>query len=483
MTEQQYAISNYPDTVEVYARLKNLVSQPIRPIRRERMQEYLNYYETKCSRSKALNDEAQKLIPGGVQHNLAFNYPFPIAIEKADGAFLWDADGNRYIDFLQAGGPTVLGTNYAPVRDRVIEMLQTCGPVTGLFHEYELKLAQLIHGFMPSVEMFRMLGSGTESVMAAIRAARAFTKRKKIIKVGGAYHGWSDSMVYGLHIPGTRRREAKGIPIGATSNTQEFFPNSLGALKAKLILNRLLGGTAAVIVEPIGPESGTRPVPFDFNRKVRELCDEFGALLIFDEVVTGFRLGLGGAQGYFGIKPDLTVFGKCVTGGYPMAGGVGGRADVIMCFAAGIGGHGERAYIGGTLSANPLSCVAGYHALLEMERTNAPVIAGRAGDRLTNGLQNIIEKFSLPFVAFNQGSIVHLETSGVMLLDLHNPFKLARELKPRKHMLEEMGAAYMANGLITLAGSRMYTSMADTDLIIDDALNKFEGVLSSMEGH
>jgi len=482
MTEQQYAISEYPDTVKIYTRLKNLVNQPIRPVRRDRMQEYLNYYDTQCTRSKALNDEAQKLIPGGVQHNLAFNYPFPIAIERAEGAYLWDVDGNRYIDFLQAGGPTVLGSNYAPVRDRVIEMLQTCGPVTGLFHEYELKLAQLINRFMPSIEMFRMLGSGTESVMAAIRAARAFTRKKKIIKVGGAYHGWSDSMVYGLHVPGTGRLEARGIPFGATANTQEFFPNALGVLKARLIFNQLLGGTAAVIVEPVGPESGTRPVPFDFNRHVRELCDEFGALLIFDEVVTGFRLGLGGAQGYFGVKPDLTVFGKCITGGYPMAGGVGGRADVISRFAAGIGGIGERAYIGGTLSANPLSCVAGYHALLEMERTNAPVLAGKAGDCLTRGLQAVIDKHGLPFVAFNQGSIVHLETSGVMLLDLHNPLKLARELKPRRHMLEEMGAAYMANGLITLAGSRMYTSMADTDAIIGDALEKFECVLSSVEG-
>jgi glutamate-1-semialdehyde aminotransferase len=480
MTEtQQYAISEYPDVDDVYRRLYALIAQPMRQVRRDKMQEYLNYFDTKCSRSKELTDEARKLIPGGVQHNLAFNYPFPIAIEKADGAYLWDADGNRYIDFLQAGGPTVLGSNYAPVRDRVIEMLQTCGPVTGLFHEYELKLAQLINRFMPSIEMFRMLGSGTESVMAAIRAARTFTKKKKVIKVGGAYHGWSDSMVYGLHVPGTGRLEAKGIPRGATANTQEFFPNALGALTRKLILNRLRGGTAAVIVEPVGPESGTRPVPRDFNQKVSELCDEFGALLIFDEVVTGFRLGMGGAQGYFGVKPDLTVFGKCVTGGYPMAGGVGGRADVIMRLAAGIGGVGERAYVGGTLSANPLSCVAGYYALLEMERTNAPVIAGRAGDRLTKGLQAIIEKYGLPFAAFNQGSICHLETSGVMLLDFRHPLRLAKELKPRKHMLEEMGAAYMANGLITLAGSRMYTSMADTDEVIDDALGRFETVLSA----
>ncbi len=265
--DQSYAISEYPDVEDVSRRLEALISQPMRPVRRDRMQEYLDYFDKKCVRSKELTDEAKKLIPGGVQHNLAFNYPFPIAIEKADGAYLWDADGNRYIDFLQAGGPTVLGSNYAPVRDKVIEMLQTCGPVTGLFHEYELKLAQLIHRLMPSIEMFRMLGTGTEGVMAAIRAARTFTRKKKVIKVGGAYHGWSDSMVYGLHIPGTGRLEAKGIPRGATANTQEFFPNALGVLKAKLIANRLLGGTAAVIVEPLGPEFGTRPVPFDFNRK------------------------------------------------------------------------------------------------------------------------------------------------------------------------------------------------------------------------
>ena len=285
-------------------------------------------------------------------------------------------------------------------------------------------------------------------------------------------------MVYGLHVPGTGRLEARGIPRGATSLTGEFYPNSLSALKRHLILNRLRGGTAAVIVEPLGPESGTRPVPFDFNARVRELCDEFGALLIFDEVVTGFRLGLGGAQGYFNVRPDLTVFGKCLTGGYPMAGGVGGRRAVIMSFAAGIGGVGERAYVGGTLSANPLSCVAGYHALCEMERTDAPVIAGRAGDRLALGLQAIVDKHSLPFVVYNQGSIVHLETSGVMLLDLKHPLRLLKELKPRKHMMEEMGAAYMASGLVTLAGSRMYTSMADTDDVIDDALARFEAVLS-----
>jgi glutamate-1-semialdehyde 2,1-aminomutase len=482
MTNQQYAISTYHDTDEIYARLKALINQPIRPIRRDKMEEFLGYFEVKAKKSKAVTDQAKQYIPGGVQHNLAFNYPFPMAFEKADGAYLWDIDGNQYIDFLQAGGPTVLGSNYGPVRQKVLEVITTSGPVTGLFHEYELKLAKIINKHMPAVEMFRMLGSGTESVMGAIRAARTFTGKNKIIKVGGAYHGWSDQMVYGLHIPGTGRMEATGIPKSTNRHTQEFYPNNLSALRRKLVMNRFKGGTAAVILEPIGPESGTRPVPFEFNQKVRDLCDEFGVLLIFDEVVTGFRLGMGGAQGYFNVKPDLTIFGKCVTGGYPMAGGVGGRKDIMMTFAAGIGGTGERAYVGGTLSANPLSCAAGYYAIKEMEATKAAVKAGRAGDRLTKGLQTIIDRLGLPYVAFNQGSICHLETSGVMLLDFKNPLKLMKEVKPRKHMMEEMGAAYMASGVVTLAGSRMYTSIADTDEIIDEALDRFEYVLSSVEG-
>lgn len=476
--EQQYSISEWHDTKELYIRLNALVQQPIHPIKRDQMDRFLNYFQTQCQKSKQLTDEAKQYIPGGVQHNLAFNYPFPMAIEKAEAAYLWDIDGNRYTDFLQAGGPTVLGSNYPLVREKVIATLQTSGPVTGLFHEYELKLAELVHRLVPSVEMFRMFGSGTESVMAAVRASRAFTRKRNVIKVGGAYHGWSDQMVYGLHVPGTRRYEAAGIPGASSRYTQEFYPNDIGALHRLLLLNRLRGGTAAVIVEPVGPESGTRPVYYEFNQQVRKLCDEFGALLIFDEVVTGFRIGLGGAQGYFNVKPDLTVFGKCITGGYPMAGALGGRKDIMMHLSAGIGSGRKRAYVGGTLTANPMSCVAGYVAIQEMERLNAPAVAGRAGDRLTKGLQEIINRRGLPFVAYNQGSIVHLETSAVMLLDFRNPIKLLKEIKPRQHMMEEMGAAYTANGIITLAGSRMYTSIADTDDVIDNALDRFDHVLS-----
>ncbi|MCV2392955.1 aminotransferase class III-fold pyridoxal phosphate-dependent enzyme [Actinotalea sp. M2MS4P-6] len=478
-----YAISEYPDVEDTMQRLKALLAQPVRGLRHDALLDVLDYFESKCTASREITDRAKSRIPGGVQHNLAFNYPFPLAITKAEGAYLTDRDGNTYIDFLQAGAPTILGSNYGPVNERVAEVVGQSGPVTGLFHEYELKLAESIHRYMPHIEMYRSLGSGTEGVMAAVRAARAFTGHSMVMKVGGAYHGWSDSMVYGLRVPGTFRMNAKGIPFGATSHTREVFPHDLGALKRKLVENRARGGTAAVIVEPLGPESGTRPAPYDYNAKVRELCDEFGALLVFDEVVTGFRVGMGGCAGYFGVTPDLTVFGKAVAGGYPMAGGVGGRADVMAVFGSGIDGKsGAHVQVGGTLSANPLSCAAGYFAIEEMARTNAPVIAGRAGDRLTKGLQRLIDKHGLPYVAYNQGSIVHLESSGVMLLDMHNPVKLLKEKNTRKELIEQMGAAYAAHGIITLAGSRLYTSMADTDAVIDDALSRFDEVFSLVEG-
>ncbi|MBO7334728.1 MAG: aminotransferase class III-fold pyridoxal phosphate-dependent enzyme [Lachnospiraceae bacterium] len=414
-----------------------------------------------------------------------------MCIERAEGAYMYDKDGNQYIDFLQAGGPTILGSNYEPVRKKVIELLNTCGPVTGLLHESEMLIAREINKHMPNVEMFRMLGSGTEAVMASLRIARIATGKKRVIKIGGAYHGWSDQMVYGLKIPGSRALlESHGIVSGAYQRTDEVRPNDLNMLESMLKRNRLKGGTAAVLIEPVGPESGTRPVAKDYNKGVRELCDRYGALMIFDEVVTGFRVGLGGAQGYFDVVPDLTIFGKIVAGGYPAAGGVGGKREYAGLMAAGLATGKHRAYVGGTLAANPLSCVAGYTAIQEIERTDACVKAGAMGDRLCDGLKELLDRYGLPFVAYNQGSIVHLECTGAMSFDFSSMsfIKSATGLLKNKDMMyvrkdsmEKMGAAYMANGIITLAGSRLYTSMADTPEIIDEALNRFENVFKHVK--
>jgi len=483
-----FAISTYPDVPRILSDLDSLIRQPIRRLRPAALERYLDeYFEKTCSRSKSMIDEAKNYIPGGVQHNLAFNYPFPLVFTKAAGPYLYDLDGHRYFDFLQAGGPTILGSNPPEVLNQVLDLLKTCGPSTGLFNEYELKLARFIADHMPAVPMFRMLGSGTEGCMAAIRVARLATGRKNVVKMGGAYHGWSDQLAYGLRIPGSRHFEAHGVPKYVFKYTQEFFPGDLDALERVLRRNRLGGGTAAVMIEPLGPESGTRPVAKDFNSGVRRLCDKFGALLIFDEVVTGFRVGLSGAQGYFGVEPDLTVFGKVVAGGYPSAGGLGGKREYMKYLAAGIEAGSKKALIGGTMAANPLSSAAGFFTLTEIERTRASEKAGALGDRLTAGIQASLKRRNLPFVAFNQGSICHLQTVGTMhfSIDFNKFWQIPgkmKEIKARKTVMEEMGAAYMAEGIVTLAGSRLYASAAYTEAMVDEAVGAFDRVFANIEG-
>lgn len=485
---QSYAISKYPDVKKITKQLDDLIKMPIYTITPEALKRYeTEYFEKTCVRSKEMIDKAKTVIPGGVQHNLAFNHPFPLVFTKAEGCYLYDIDGNRYYDFLQAGGPTVLGSNPPEIREQVFKLLNECGPSTGLFHEYEYKLAKKITESMPSVEMFRMLGSGTEACMGAIRVARLATKKKNIIKMGGAYHGWSDQLAYGIRIPGSKWTQAQGVPKFIYKYTQEFFPNRLDDLERKLRINQLRGGTAAVLIEPVGPESGTRPVDFDFNKGVERLCRKYGALLIFDEVVTGFRLGMAGAQGYFGVSPDLTIFGKVIAGGYPSAGGLGGKKEIMKYLSAGISGEAKhkKALVGGTMAANPLSCVAGYYTLCEIERTDAARKAGEFADKLMIGINNLIKKYRLPFVAFNQGSICHLETAGTMhfSIDWSRPWRIPEVLNQtslRKHEMEHVGAAYMAEGLVTLAGSRLYTSAAYTDDMLPDILERFEHVFSNI---
>ena len=488
MAYNGFAIDKYLDAEAVTKELDELITKPIYGVKPEALEDYVqNYFEKKCKKSKDMTDEAKNIIPGGVQHNLAFNYPFPLAIEKAEGAYLYDVDGNKYYDLLQAGGPTMIGSNDPVVRDAVIDLLKTCGPSTGLFHEYEYKLAKKISECVPSVEKFRMLGSGTEACMVAARIARLKTGNKNILKMGGAYHGWSDQMAYGIRIPGTKGLQSKGIPNFVFKHTDEFFPGDLEDLERKLKKNKLDGGTAAVFIEAIGPESGTRPVTKAFVRGCERLAHEYGALLICDEVVTGFRIGLSGAQGYFGIDPDLTIFGKVIAGGYPGAGGIGGHNDCMQHLGAGLDASGKKvkkALCGGTVAATPISCIAGYTAICEIEKRNACEVAGKMGDRLTQGLQKLIKKYDLPFVAFNQGSVCHLDSVGTMhfAINWSKPWTIPNVMKQtdiRRVEMEHIGAAYMAEGLVTLAGSRLYTSAAYDEKMIDDVLDRFERVFKN----
>jgi glutamate-1-semialdehyde 2,1-aminomutase len=421
-------------------------------------------------RSQQLATDAAAVIAGRSHHTLATNSPFPLFFDRAAGAQVWDVDGNRYIDFVQAGGASILGAGETVATRRAMEVLGKAGPALALSHPDEVELARFVCEQVPSVERLRMTASGTEAAMAAVRIARAFTGATNIVKVGSAYHGWSDHLVYALRLPGSGRRGVNGIPDGTLDFTHEVPPNDLDALARMLDRLSQRGGTAAVVVEPLGPQSGTWPVAVDHNAAVAAVCRQYGALLIFDEVVTGFRLGPSGVQGYLGIDPDLTIFGKCLTGGLPGSGAVGGRADVMAVLDS---GNPAFALVAGTLSANPISAAAGYAALKEMAYADVAGSASRAGDLLADGLSDLVKEHRLPFVVYNFGSIVHLHTSGLLHLNADRP-DLAAQAAARKKMLDLFVVGALSEGLLLPATGRLFTGVGHTDQIIDESLARFE---------
>lgn len=463
---------------EIKEAINNIVNNPMRKFKPEKLNEIVKKYEETHEKSKELFERALKIIPGGVEHNLAFNFPFPLASKKVDGCYIWTIDDIKLIDYLMNGGPTILGHNYPPHTEKVIEVIKKIGSSHGITNEYEILAAEALQKHFPSCEMIRWLQSGTEADMLALRVARVFTGKKWVIKIGGSYHGWSDQLVYDLHVPGTKTLESHGIPKPIFKFIESVRPNDIEALRE--LFKEKKRKIAAVILEPMGGESGAIPVRPEFNKEVEELCHENDVLLIFDEVVSAFRLHMGGAQAYYGINPDLSVFGKIVGHGYPSAAALGGRADIMQYIAAGIGAGRKRAYCGGTLAANPLTCAAAYWAIKLVEETNASEKAGKAGTRLVNGLNEIFKKYNLPWISYNFNATVHIHTSSPMNLDMDNPEHFG-QLKDRKEFMDHIGAALVNEGIISVAGSRFYTCMQHTDVIVNETIAKIENICKMIE--
>ena len=352
--------------------------------------------------SQALFDRAKACIPGGVNSPVrAFGSVgmTPRFIAGAKGDRIWDVEGNEYIDFIGSWGPMILGHAHPAVLEAV-ERAAKDGLSFGAATEREVEMAELICGIVPSVGMVRMVNSGTEAVMSAIRAARGFTGRDKIVKFAGCYHGHTDAMlvkagsgVMTQGIPGS-----SGVPQGCTKDTLTATYNDLDSVKALFEVNA--DAIAAVIVEPVGANMGVVLPEPGFLEGLRRVCDENGALLIFDEVITGFRLALDGAQGFYGIRPDLTTFGKIIGGGMPV-GAYGGRRD-IMSMVAPTG----PVYQAGTLSGNPVAMAAGL-AQLRLLRDTPDLYEklNRAGDEFFTALDGILDKAGVPHCTNHVGSL------------------------------------------------------------------------------
>lgn len=353
------------------------------------------------SKSENLFAEAQRLIPGGVNSPVrAFTGVggAPLFIEHADGAYLYDADGNAYIDYVGSWGPMVLGHNNAEIRNAVIEAAQR-GLSFGAPTEMEVTMAQLVCELMPSMEMVRMVNSGTEATMSAIRLARGFTGRDKIIKFEGCYHGHADHLLVkaGSGALTLGQPNSPGVPADFAKHTLTCTYNDLDSVRAAF--ERYPNAIACIIVEPVAGNMNCIPPQPDFLPGLRALCDEFGALLIIDEVMTGFRVALGGAQAYYNVLPDLTCLGKIIGGGMPV-GAFGGRRDVMTALAPT-----GPVYQAGTLSGNPIAMAAGYACLSQIAQPGIHQTLTELTTRLAEGLLHAAQQENIPLVVNHVGGM------------------------------------------------------------------------------
>jgi glutamate-1-semialdehyde 2,1-aminomutase len=339
------------------------------------------------TRSEQLFSRAVKVMPGGVNSPVrAYGSvgQTPRFIVRADGAKIYDADGNCYTDYVGSWGPMILGHNH-PVVLKAVQKAAENGLSFGAATENEVKMAELVCEMAPSVEMVRMVNSGTEAVMSAVRAARGYTGRDKIIKFSGCYHGHSDAMLVragsGAMTAGVP--DSAGVPAGCTGDTLTAEYNDLKSAERLFAENR--GKIAALIVEPVAANMGVVEPKPGFLPGLRRLCDENGSVLIFDEVITGFRLAPGGAQEYYGVRADLTTFGKIIGAGMPV-GAYGGRREIMSLVAPS-----GPVYQAGTLSGNPVAMAAGL-AQLNLLRTHPEIYQklDELGNRLRAGLKKAL---------------------------------------------------------------------------------------------
>lgn len=349
------------------------------------------------TKSEELFAEALNYLPGGVNSPVrAFRAVggHPFFVNRAKGAHVWDVDGNDYVDYVGTWGPAILG-HAAPAIIAAVKAAADHGTSFGIPNPFEVTMAKLICRLVPSVKKVRMCNSGTEATMSAIRLARGFTRRDKIIKFDGCYHGHADSLLVraGSGALTFGHPDSAGVPTAFTQHTIVLPYNDAPAVQAAFAANH--DQIAGIILEPVPGNAGLylpRPGYLEF---LREITREHGALLIFDEVMTGFRVAKGGAQELYGIIPDLSCFGKVIGGGLPV-GAFGGRAE-IMDFLAPLG----PVYQAGTLSGNPLAMAAGIAALEELERGNAYARLEQLGAALEAGLKDAAKAANVP-VQFNR---------------------------------------------------------------------------------
>lgn len=425
------------------------------------------------NKSKELFCQAKGLMPGGVNSPVrAFNSVggTPRFIHHAKGAYLYDEDNNEYIDYIGSWGPMILGHNPDFVIESVSNQLQ-CGLSYGATTELEVKMAKLISEIVPCVEMIRMVNSGTEAVMSAIRVARGFTHRDKIIKFEGCYHGHADAMLVkaGSGVMTSGIPDSSGVPSGCTSDTLLAIYNDLDSVQK--LFKKYPKDISCIIVEPVAANMGVIVPDDGFLKGLRQICDNYGAVLIFDEVITGFRLKIDGAAGYFNVNPDLVTYGKIIGGGMPV-GAYGGKRE-IMELVSPIG----SVYQAGTLSGNPVAMSSGLAQMNYLkEHPEVYDYLESLSLRLRNGLNNIIYKYNIPCIVNGIGSLSCLYFTS----DSVNNYTSAKKSDISKfreyfHFMLDKGNYFGASQF-----EAVFVSYAHTKNEIDKTLSDAEEYFSSV---
>ncbi len=439
----------------------------------------LERYHKVFAKDSELSQKANQLFPDGVTHDGRFMSPFPIYITHTDEAYKWGLEDKRFIDYWAGHGALLLGHNPPEIVEAVTTQMRR-GTHYGACHPLELEWGNLITRLVPCAERVRFVSSGTEATLMAIRLARTYTQKNKVLKFAGHFHGWHDSLIFGAYPPFDM--SIPGIPKEARDNTLLCPPNDIDVVEKHLKTDKDI---ACVILEPTGASFGTVPTDVVFLQQLRDLTEQHGVLLIFDEVITGFRVAPGGAQAHYNVTPDLTTLAKIVAGGLP-GGALVGKKEILKLISMEAEEEGLKMHHPGTFNANPLSASAGI-AMLKIVKTGKPnAQANRIAQILRESLNKVIDKYGLDWAIYG-------EFSGIRLLIGHgeknlravdfNPYEWDyKKLKGGndEHLLTHLRCGLLLNG-VDLATNGGMTTAAHTEEDIEATVDAFEQTIEWMK--
>ncbi len=439
-------------------------------------------YRDRTPRSRAWAEEAAVLLPSGIAHDSRHVDPYGVYIDRAAGPHKWDVDGNRYVDFFGGHGALILGHCHPEVTAAVTNALQR-GTQFGASHAGEIAWSRAIMRLVPSAERVRFTSSGTEATLMALRLARAHSGRARMVRFKGHFHGWHDHMTsgYSNHFDGS---PTPGVLDGVADAVTLLSPGDVAEARAFFAAQG--GEVAAVILEPTGSSFGQVPLRPEFLHELRALCDAHGALLVFDEVVTGFRATSGGAQAAYGVRPDLSSFAKIVAGGMPGA-AVAGRKDILDLLDFEVMAAAGREKIGhpGTFNANPVSAAAGVACLGILAETDANDVATATAVKLRRALNEVLAETGTPWAFYGTFSGFHtfMNPNGRTIDPLaFDPFEWSfDELKSQpKHLASRLRVALLVHGVDTNGRIGGFTSATHTDDDVAETAAGLRGAIAML---